>query len=96
MCTVLVVPVKKQEKANTPTVKKQEKANTTKDDKSYSPPAIVESGAGLSMSKWKMTTSQAVSVRSASTAQGCGEGGFIRQHVALLKNTFNTCRPLFT
>lgn len=40
----------------------------------FSPPAIVEAGAGLAVSKWKMTTSQGVSIRPASAAPG---GGFI-------------------
>lgn len=39
----------------------------------FSPPAAAESGAVLPMSKWKMTTSQAVSIRSARAARG----GFI-------------------
>lgn len=45
----------------------------TKTANHFSPPAVVESGGVLPMSKWKMTTSQAVSIRSASAARG----GFI-------------------
>lgn len=50
--------------------KEQENGNASKDGKSFSLPAIVEAGAGLSMSKWKMTTSQSVSIRPASAARG--------------------------
>lgn len=61
---MLVVPVIRNKKMET----------KAKMENHFSPPAIVEAGAGLSMSKWKMTTSQGVSIRPASAARG---GGFI-------------------
>lgn len=51
---------------------KKQKGNAREDSKSFFSPCLppVESGAVLPMSKWKMTTSQAVSIRLDSAALG--------------------------